>query len=137
MERKQNCLYRQQDLCPKKQTTSRQNTQWQPQSTRYWIPRTTQNNGINQEKLLVVRNIQQCMKIHPRIPGMSTEQGTTHEESSIFTLLTHTKNTIGGNQHWYHRTPAKIRRQRCYFGSCRLVLQNDQTYSYNNFNFLK
>jgi len=39
------------------------------------------------------------MKIHPRIPGMSTEQGATHEESSIFTSLTHTKNTIGGNQH--------------------------------------
>jgi len=39
------------------------------------------------------------MKIHPRIPGMSTEQGATHEESSTFTPLTHTKNTIGRNQH--------------------------------------
>jgi len=39
------------------------------------------------------------MKIHPRIPGMSTEQGTTHEESDTFTPLTHTKNTIEGNQH--------------------------------------
>jgi len=30
---------------------------------------------------------------------MSTEQGTRHEESSTFTSLTHTKNTIEGNQH--------------------------------------
>jgi len=30
---------------------------------------------------------------------MLTEQGATHEESSIFTSSTHTKNTIGGNQH--------------------------------------
>ena len=34
---------------------------------------TTQNDGINQEKLLVARNMQQCTKIRPRIPGMSTE----------------------------------------------------------------
>jgi len=39
------------------------------------------------------------MKICPRMPGMSTEQGATHKESSTFTPLTHTKNTMGGNQH--------------------------------------
>jgi len=37
------------------------------------------------------------MKIHSRIPGMSTEQGATYEESGTFTPLTHIKNTIGGN----------------------------------------
>jgi len=41
--------------------------------------------------------MQQCMKICPRIPEMSTEQGVTHEKSSIFTSLTYTKNTMGGN----------------------------------------
>jgi len=39
------------------------------------------------------------MKICPRIPGMSTEQGAIHEESSTFTSLTHTNNTMGGNQY--------------------------------------
>jgi len=39
------------------------------------------------------------MKIRSRMPGMSTEQGATHEESSTFTPLTHTKNTIEGNQY--------------------------------------
>ena len=123
MERKQNRLHRWQDLCSKKQTTSRWNTQWQPQPTRCWTPRTTQNDGTNQEKLLVARNTQRYIKICPRMPGMSTEQGATHEESSTFTPLTHTKNTMGGNQHWCHRTPTKIRRQRCYFGSCGLIFQ--------------
>ena len=104
MGRKQNRLYRWQDLCSKKQITSRWNTQWQPQPTRCWTPRTTQNDGINQEKLLVARNMQRCMKIHPRMSGISTEQGATHEESGTFTPLTHTKNTMGGNQHWCHRT---------------------------------
>jgi len=33
------------------------------------------------------------------MPGMSTEQGATHEESDIFTPLAYTKNTIGENQH--------------------------------------
>ena len=137
MGRKWNHLHRWQDLCSKKQITSRWNTQWQPQPTRCWIPRTTQNNGINQEKLLVARNIQWYTKIHPRMLGMSTEQGATHEESSTFTPLTHTKNTMEGNQHWCHRTPTKIRRQRCYFGSCGLIFQNDQTHNYNDFNLLK
>jgi len=73
----------------------------------------------------MARNIQQCTKIYLRIPRMSTEQGAIHEESGTFTPLTHTKNTMGGNQHWCHRTPAKIIRQRCYFGSCGLILQDD------------
>jgi len=37
------------------------------------------------------------MKICPRMPGMSTEQDATHEESGTFIPLTHTKNTMGGN----------------------------------------
>ena len=53
MGRKWNCLHRWQDLCSKKQTTSRWNTQWQPQLTRCQTPRTTQNNRINQEKLFI------------------------------------------------------------------------------------
>jgi len=47
----------------------------------------------------MARNIQQYTKIYSRIPRMSTEQGAIHEESGTFTPLTHTKNTIGGNQH--------------------------------------
>jgi len=41
--------------------------------------------------------MQQCMKICPRMPEMSTEQGVTHEKSGIFTSLTYTKNTMGEN----------------------------------------
>jgi len=33
--------------------------------------------------------------------------------------------------------PTKIRRQRRYFGSCRPILQNDQTHTHDNFNLLK
>jgi len=61
--------------------------------------RTTQNDRINQEKLLVARNMQQCMKIRSRMPGISTEQGTTHKENSTFTSLTYTKNTMRRNQY--------------------------------------
>jgi len=39
------------------------------------------------------------MKICPRMPEMLTEQDAIHEESGTFTSLTHTKNTMGGNQH--------------------------------------
>jgi len=33
------------------------------------------------------------------MPGISTEQGATHEESGTFTPFIHVKNTIGGNQY--------------------------------------
>jgi len=39
------------------------------------------------------------MKICPRMSEISTEQGAMHEESGTFTPFTHTKNTMGGNQH--------------------------------------
>ena len=63
------------------------------------ISRIIKDAQINQEELLVAKNMKQHQEIHLKILKMSVEQSTTYKESERTSSIEDTLRTMVGNQY--------------------------------------